>query len=497
MSASVQPAQGRGGRTSAGTLGGLLSEAAGHYGPNPALVIKPGLRTHVVTYAELERLSLRVAHLLQGKGIEKGDRVLLWASNVPEWVEVFFGCMSIGVVVVPIDVRSSLDFVRAVAQQTSPKLAVLSRVTGRLAEELGIPSIQLEELETLLAAEPIPAASVSVEADDLAEIVFTSGTTGDPKGVMLSHGNIVANVRSANDVLPIKQNFRLLSLLPLSHMFEQSVGLLAALSGGARVVYPVSRQPSVLFRTMAENQITMLCLVPQALQLFWNAIEREARREGREATLTRLLRLAERLPMNLRRVLFRSIHARMGGGLEVVISGGAYLDPGTGAPLGAAGCLGASRLRRHRGRAHHRVRSPRGNASPMQSGARIRASIYVSRGMERSSRAAQTFSRDTGKTLRLPRWFLTTAGTALETWDPSTRKRTCISRAERKTSSCWRTARTSTLRTSKTRSRGTRPSRKGWLWASTVVRETSRCTPRCSCATRTVPPRPSARPTRA
>jgi len=331
MVASAEAAAPRQEQSSSGTLGELLSEAARRYARNPALVIKPGVRTRIVTYTELERLSLRAGRYLPERGVQKGDRVVVWAPNMPEWVELFFGCMKIGAVLVPIDVRSAPDFVAAVVRQTEPKLAVLSRATAKLAEGLDVPSFHLEELEAELAraADPVggPGNELAVGPDDLAEIVFTSGTTGDPKGVMLSHRNIVSNVRSANEVLPIKPGFRLLSLLPLSHMFEQSVGLLAALSGGARVVYPVSRQPSVLFRTMAENRITMLCLVPQALRLFWNAIEREARRQGREATFARLLPLAEWLPMKLRRVLFRSVHARMGGSLDLAISGGAYLDP--------------------------------------------------------------------------------------------------------------------------------------------------------------------------
>src|SRR5439155_13224367 len=147
----------------------------------------------------------------------------------------------------------------------------------------------------------------AVEPDDLAEIMFTSGTTGDPKGVMLTHHNILSNVRGVEHVFPCDPSFRLLSLLPLSHMLEQSVGMLAPLAGGARIVYPTSRQPSILFRTIAENRVTMIILVPQALQLFLNAIEREARRQNREAVLERLRAVAAHMPWSVRRLLFRSV----------------------------------------------------------------------------------------------------------------------------------------------------------------------------------------------
>ena len=308
------------------TLGGLLSDSARSFPSNPALVIKPGVRTRVTTYADLEQLALRCARFLQERGIEKGDRVLVWAPNMPQWVALYFGCMKIGAVLVPLDVRSEAEFAAAVARRTEPKLLVASRLTARLVEGIAAPVIQLEQLESLLPAEAAADES-HVDPDDLAEIVFTSGTTGDPKGVMLTHRNIVSNVEGTRDVLTIEQGFRLLSLLPLSHMFEQTVGMLAPLSGGASVIYPVSRQPTAIFRTLTENRITMMCLVPQALDLFMSAIEREARRQNREALLGRLFRLAERLPTPLRRILFRSIHAKLGGALELMICGGAYLDP--------------------------------------------------------------------------------------------------------------------------------------------------------------------------
>jgi long-chain acyl-CoA synthetase len=327
------------------TLGDFVADAARRFGDAPALVMKPGFRSRVTTYRGLDQLALRVASLLRQDGVQKGDRVLLWAPNSPEWVAVFFGCHKLGAILVPLDVRSAPDFVATVIARTEPRFAFLSRQTARF----GIPSLAsggdsppsqpsplrgkgvrvvlLEELEPALPTDPAPAPDAGVRGDDVAEIMFTSGTTGDPKGAVLTHANILSNVRGTGQVLEIKPSFRLLSLLPLSHMLEQTVGMLAPLSGGCRVVYPVSRQPNVLFRTINENAITMLVLVPQALQLFMNAIEREARRQGREKLLERLFALAARVPMPLRRRLFRSVHARFGGKLDTVICGGAYLDP--------------------------------------------------------------------------------------------------------------------------------------------------------------------------
>ncbi len=309
------------------TLGDFLADVARRYGDAPALVIRPGFRRRETSYRELDELARRVARELQIRGVAKGDRVLLWAPNSPAWVAAYFGCFKAGAIAVPLDVRSAPDFIASVIARTEPKLAFLSRQTARLGATGDVPTTLLEELESFLPADAALLHPVEVRGDDVAEIMFTSGTTGDPKGAVLTHTNIVSNVRGTGQVLPIKSSFRLLSLLPLSHMLEQTVGLLAPLSGGCRVVYPVSRQPAVLFRTIAENQITMMVLVPQALQLFLNAIEREVRRQKREALFQRLFALAERLPKSLRRVLFRKVHARFGGKLDMMISGGAYLDP--------------------------------------------------------------------------------------------------------------------------------------------------------------------------
>jgi long-chain acyl-CoA synthetase len=304
----------------------LLSIVAQQYGERPALAIKPGFRNRVTTFAELERHALRVGRYLRERGVGKGDRVLICAPNMPEWVIAYFGCHKVGAVPVPLDVRSASEFVAGIAEATEAKLAVLSRPTAGFSEAVNAPWRPLEGLQAELPADGLADPAI-VEPDDIAEIMFTSGTTGDPKGVVLTHRNILFNVWAGTRVTPPERGRRLLSLLPLSHMLEQTAGLLVPLSQGAMIVYPVSRQPGVLFRTLAEHRITMLVLVPQALQLFLNAIEREARQQGREAALQRAFALAERLPTGLRRLLFSSVHRRMGGGLRIVICGGAYLDP--------------------------------------------------------------------------------------------------------------------------------------------------------------------------
>ena len=309
------------------TLNDLLETAASRFGDAPALLIKPGIRVRCWQYRELWEASGRVAAFLQRQGIAKGDRVVIWAPNRPEWVLALFGCLRLGAIAVPFDIRSAPEFVAAVLGQTEPKFAFVSQFTPENAEIEALPHLKIEDLEDVLEGDNAEPPRVEVAADDIAEIMFTSGTTGAPKGVILTHGNIISNVvAGCREVMP-QPHWRLLSLLPLSHMLEQTVGLLAVLFGGGRIVYPVSRQPSILVRTMQENGITSIVLVPQALELFMNAIERQAELTGKKEQLAKILRIAPRLPVWARRKLFGQVHRRFGGKLQFVMCGGARLEP--------------------------------------------------------------------------------------------------------------------------------------------------------------------------
>ena len=238
--------------------------------------------------------------------------------------------MRAGIVAVPLDLRSAPDFVASVVAKTRPALAIVSRATPAFHQELALPEVDLENLEELYHGLP-QLIDFEAAPDDLAEIMFTSGTTGDPKGVMVTHRNLTANLSSASQHVPGRLSDRLISILPLSHMFEQMGGLLMPLRCGANVTYPASRQPTILFRTMRERGVTLLLLVPQALDLFMKGIEREVSRQGKEGAWRFSLRAARYLPMRLRRLLFRKVHKQFGGRLDLVFAGGAALDPELGA----------------------------------------------------------------------------------------------------------------------------------------------------------------------
>ena len=320
----------RTGRGAMDTLVELLETSSESFGASPALLIKPNFRYLVWSYADLWNDSGRVASFLQDKGIKKGDRILLWGPNMPQWVLGFFGALRAGAVPVPLDVRSTPDFVSKVVEVTEPRLAFVSRTSQQSAPGdllSGLFLVPLEDLDQQVAGFSTKPTAVDIKPDDLAEIIFTSGTTGYPKGVILTHRNILSNAQAVQRIFPCSTSDRFLSLLPLSHMLEQFGGLLVLLLSGARIVYLVSRQPSLVFKAIQENRITLLLMVPQGLQLLMNGIEREVEQQDKARVWRAMHRLAPRIPMLARRRLFGSVHKSLGGRFRCILSGGAFLEP--------------------------------------------------------------------------------------------------------------------------------------------------------------------------
>ena len=307
------------------TLVDLLRESAARYGNRPALLIKPGFRTRVWSYHDLVDLAPRIARVLTQQGLERGDRILIWGVNRPEWAIGFLGALFAGIVLVPLDVRSAPDFVQKIALRTRAKLVLASTQTAPMAAALGLPVVLIESLpDRARGATPLPTPPLA--PSDLVEVVFTSGTTGEPKGAMLTHANLVANATALSEVFPFQRDERLLSILPLSHMFEQTCGLLAPFLAGASIVYPVSRQPAVLMRTFREFRVTMLLVVPAGLKLLDSAITRKVEASGKAATFAKLHRIAPRLPRFLKRLIFRPVISSFGGRFRTLAIGAAALE---------------------------------------------------------------------------------------------------------------------------------------------------------------------------
>jgi long-chain acyl-CoA synthetase len=307
------------------TLPELVTQVARDHGVEPALRIKPIFRTRTWTYRQIGELVPRVATLLREQGIQPGDRILIWAVPRPEWGIASLGAHWAQAVTVPVDVRSTDALVAKVAAQTRPKLVLASGPTLKVASRLELPVITVESLVDR-AADAEPMERPRTDPTDLAEVIFTSGTTGEPKGVMLSHRNIVSNSTTLRGVVPLGRETRVLSMLPLSHMYGMNPGFLAPLLAGAMVVYPTSLQASVLARTFREQGVTMLLAVPQVLKLLDRAIQRKVDTSGRHALFERMHAMGRRLPVALRRLLFFSVLRQLGA-LRYVALGGAPLSP--------------------------------------------------------------------------------------------------------------------------------------------------------------------------
>jgi long-chain acyl-CoA synthetase len=251
----------------------------------------------------------------------------------------YFGAMHARLVIVPLDLRMSPDAIDTIVRASGARHLILG--TGRDAPDpagAGLADFPTTSVDAL-AAEPADddsafppdwearqAAWKRPTADEVFELVFTSGTTGTPKGVMLAHDNVIASIESFHRIVPPMEH-RIVSLLPLSHLLEQAVALYYALDVGADVLYVRSRNPRVIFDALRDHRVTSMIVVPQILDLFWSAIEREIAKQGRTATVDRLRRIARRLPFAIRRLLFRSIHEQLGGHFRLFLSSGAFLPP--------------------------------------------------------------------------------------------------------------------------------------------------------------------------
>ena len=311
------------------TLNDILEESALKFGNKPALIIKPGFRTRAWSYRDLNDVVPRIARHLADSGIRKGDRVITLGVNRPEYGIAMLGALRAGAILVPLDVNSTAEFVRKIVERTRASAVLVTEQTKERGAELGLPVHEMELLpDRARGKTPLPKPDFG--PDDLAEIVFTSGTTGEPKGTMLSHNNILSNALAAMQIFPIGPKQRLLSFIPLSHMFEQLAGFWLLLIAGASVVYPTSRQPSVVRRTFKDRKVSMILITPAAVRSLMIAIERKAQSDGKGPLFAKLRRVSRRLPMPLRRILFISVHKAFGGRFRYIISGGAALDPALG-----------------------------------------------------------------------------------------------------------------------------------------------------------------------
>jgi long-chain acyl-CoA synthetase len=295
-----------------------------------AVVRYQGNRRRVSTYGEIAHLAGRFAALLVQKNIGPGDRVILWGENSAEWVAVFHGCILRGVLVVPLDAYGSADFAARVAADVKPKLAVgdmqLMRQFGDRGG-FGFPRIAFEEWRDQLPNEESgPVASLG--RDTPLQVLFTSGTTGDPKGIVHTHGNVLASVGPIEQAAQRYMRYekyvhplRFMHTLPLSHVFGQTMGLWIPPVFRAEVHFESRLVAPRIIETIQRERISVLAAVPRVFALLKTHLETTY------PELTEQIGASKGIRAWKRWWRFRAVHRAFGLKFWALISGGGALPP--------------------------------------------------------------------------------------------------------------------------------------------------------------------------
>jgi len=300
-------------------------------GTECAYAQRVGYRFARWSYKKTADSAFQFARELEARGIGKGDRALLWGPNSAEWVAAFFGCALRGAVVVPMDDAANGDFARRVYEQTNAKLAICSREHGKV---FGSSAVLFEELPEILSrhsAEFYTAAALTPE--DPLEIIFTSGTTAEPKGVAITHGNVLSNIAPLETEIKKYLKYerfvhpvRFLNLLPLSHVFGQFLGIFLPQLMGGTVCFQDTFKPSDILATIRRERISVLVSVPRVLQSLKEKIQRDLEDDGQLPAFQHKFERAEGKHFLHRWWIFRRIHRLFGWKFWAFISGGAALD---------------------------------------------------------------------------------------------------------------------------------------------------------------------------
>ncbi|GAB4229810.1 MAG: hypothetical protein Kow00109_01280 [Acidobacteriota bacterium] len=337
------------------TIIDLLERSAAKFAERVALQWKAGSDWERFTYQEVLEGARLVGRRLMDLGLQKGDRVVLFAENRPEWGICHLGALWAGLVVVPLDWQTWHREVWSVARFTEARAILasekaLSRLTGeelqenenaaepcfllsvnRLAEPFKLPDLPRSTDPPARAAQAREFPCLS--ADDPAAIVFTTGTMAEPRGAVHTHRTFLNNLRGVDHYLSVSESDRLVSVLPLYHCLEFTCGFLMPLHRGAMITYSHSLKPRVILELMRETKATCLLGVPTLFALIREDLERRVLKIKDSALLSNVVdtsqrlnaSLEEKLGKNLGRRLFTKIHREFGGNVRVLVSGGSAL----------------------------------------------------------------------------------------------------------------------------------------------------------------------------
>jgi long-chain acyl-CoA synthetase len=323
----------------------LFETSTKRHATRVAMRIERDGRKEQYTYADLRELATRAAGFLAGEGIKPGDRVMLVSHNAPEWGMTYFGVLKAGASCIPVDPESTTDEIINFARAGEAAGIILSekldqehpQLRERLVEEglrakiwtfdqvFVLPDERTEDERLALLPQRVTAQS-------LASLIFTSGTTGRPKGVMLSHRNLTSMVSMLSSVFDMTTKDGVLSVLPLHHTFEFSTGFLTPLSRGAQITYLPELTGDALARAIKNGHVTGMVGVPALWELLHRRIKNKLYERSdligktADAMIKANAWLRDRTPLNLGPIAFYPIHEGLGGRIRYFISGGSALS---------------------------------------------------------------------------------------------------------------------------------------------------------------------------
>jgi long-chain acyl-CoA synthetase len=295
-----------------------------------AVVRYQGNRRRVTTYGELARLAGRFAALLEKRGITEGDRVLIWAENSAEWISVLHGCMLRGVLAVPLDAFGTAEFAARVTKDVNPKLvagdAILLAKLAAAHDASHLSTLTFEDWQSELPAEEMGAIA-DLSSQSPLEILFTSGTTGDPKGIVLTHGNVLASMVPIEDGAKPYMRYerlvhplRILHTLPLSHVFGQALGIWVPPLLRAEVHFESRLAAPRLIEQIHDERISVLAAVPRVLALLKTHLE-----VTHDGLAERVTESAEKIGPGRRWWRYRRVHREFGLKFWAFVCGGGAL----------------------------------------------------------------------------------------------------------------------------------------------------------------------------
>lgn len=312
----------------------LLQAKSDQYASNLCLSLKENDQWNELTYSELSRKARNFASSLIETGIQKHDKLAILSESRPEWAIAFFAGIRAGSTIVPLDIKLTGPELTNILNDCNPTVLCISSHYKEVAFSLKKTISSIKQVyvidENLESYENnISGISINRELEETALIVYTSGTTGKPKGVMITFNNLISQLNNLHKVFKLGSDDTFLSVLPLNHMLELTCGFLGVLSSGAKVVYSDKLTPNATLKTMQEKKVSYLITVPLFLKMLQRNIEKEIAKSSKlnQFVFNKAYKYSAFIPSNtIKKLLFLSIHLQFGGKLKAFISGGAPLN---------------------------------------------------------------------------------------------------------------------------------------------------------------------------